>query len=198
MANEQIPTNNEQISLPTPKLVHKLAVTAATAAHIQRKLRPGKDIGPSYLWVDARADESDFKIRSGKFIQEVGVKVDALTQVEMPADAQGKWRLRYREIDYTREPLLGDAWLGELRTYSFDWDARIVHRAEQEIKTVPSMTDEEAHELQLFYGIDDSHPQLSEVLAVTERRTELVSAYDCMQLLSGFRKARYADSSLVA
>lgn len=198
MASEQMPVNNERLLLPTPKLVHKLAVTAATAAHIQRKLRPGRDIGPSYLWVDTHADDSDFKIRSGKFIQDVGVKVDTLTQVETPAYAQGKWRLRYREIDYTREPLLGDAWLGELRTYSFDWDAFAVHRAEQEIKTVPSMTDEEARKLQVFYGIEDDHPQLSEVLGATERRTELVSAYNCMQLLSDFRKARHTDTSLAA
>lgn len=176
--------------LPQAAMLDKLAVAATAAAHSGKRLRVvRKWLGPAYAWAHVPASAGgEFRVRSGMYRLQPVVDIDQSTQVERCVGIAPERSLKLREIEYTQHELLGGEWVGRLTTYSFNWDQDKATRAEREIKAVPSMTSKEVEFLREFYGIDEDHPQLAEMLFETDCDTQSVSARDCADLLRRYRR----------
>lgn len=188
---EQIRSNHGEHGIRAATL-NKLAVTAVSAAYANRALRIlNKWVVPAYSWAKlAESDDQKMSVYSGLYRAGGEVNIDDDTQVEVLARLAPERRLRLRSLNYELMPFGGNDWMGQLDTYTFEWDATMVYAATRERKSVPSMTPEDVEQLRQFYGLSADHPQLSEILAVTDRQINAVDERECIDLLTRFRERR--------
>lgn len=192
---------------PSPEMLKKIAVAAATAAGRSNNLQVvRKGFADRYVWLERTGDTDEvFGMRSGKFKPEpMAAPLDTMTQLESFVGMTGEYRFRLRDLRYERSRELQLPWVGQLQTFAFDWsEDGGVSRSELDIKSVPSMTTDEAHKLRTFYGEyfaeDIGDIAAEETLVVTEHIKLPLYAGHCARLLASFRRdSRQENSSQVA
>lgn len=186
---------------PSAELLKKMAVAATVAANHEKSLRVvRKGFSDRYLWHEQSENTDErFVRRTGKFKPEcLALVLDQETQTETFMGMTGEYRFRMRDLRCERDMELGTPWIGQLSTYAFDWsEDGGVTKNELEIKSVPSMTEDEAQQLESFYrnqSPEDYFDDMTfeETLVQTDSVKIPLYAEHCARLLAEFRRSMRA------
>lgn len=196
----ELPIFSDEVEkiIPSPDMLKKIAIAATTSASRQNMLRVvRKGFADRYLWLERTGDTDEvFGLRSGKFKPEpAALPLDEFTQVESFVGMTGEYNFRMRDIKYMRDQSLGTPWIGQLQTFIFDWSEEGVRRSELEIKSVPSMTSDEARRLREFYEGAETDIVAQETLVVTDRMRLPLYETHCARLLASFRQSARQDTA---
>lgn len=198
---EQLDGNSDKLIMPTPMQLQKLSAVALSNAKIAKKLTRFDRLEPTYGWVEhyLTGDEDEggeqaitasqtrmFEQFSGRLARRVFTTIDQATQQEDVAFYADRWSLRYREM--RQQQVMGDFWLSELKTYSFEWDNESAHLSQCQTKEIPSI---DQSEVDRILALDDDEIELLSATP-TSSTLEIVDGRHVGLLTGAMRRRRHA------